>query len=189
MRAAGAGKLLRVALPHRKSRIDSRLKVDDMQRTAEIWMEMLMSSAELAGRMAEMTAVSAYVITRRSWLLALEPNDSRKRREYNRMIREKFLGGGESVVATWRALFENYPLLARSMVSTLVPLAGASTPAADFNQGMPRLRSAIGTICAASAIPSSTAMHIGIFLSTVGLKATAPLHRRVVANMERLSGR
>lgn len=119
-----------------------------MPTITETWVRLLQSSNELTGRLAEMTAASVYVVARRNQLFVFGSNTSRKRQECARMVFEKFEGGGEFVVATWRALTENYPLMAGSIAPP---------------------------------------MNIGIFISTVSLQSMAPLHKRVIGNMKRLS--
>ncbi len=43
-----------------------------MPSITETWIKMLLSTANLTGRLAEMTAASAYVVVQRSQLLQIE---------------------------------------------------------------------------------------------------------------------
>jgi hypothetical protein len=134
-----------------------------------------------------MTAASIYVVAQRTQLFVFESNTSRKQKEYGRMIAEKFQGGGECIVATWQALAENYPLMAGSIASNPMSLADDTASLADRGKERSPINRRLKAACAFSASYISAPMHIGIFISTVGLQSMAPLHKRVVDNMERLS--
>jgi hypothetical protein len=138
-------------------------------------MKMLLSSAELTACLAEMTAASVCVVAQRSRLFAFGSNTARKRRECSRMILEKFQGGGEFAAAISQALAENYPLMVGSIISRQAPLAKNPCP-------IPA-----GVVLAFSTGCISTPLHVGIFVSAVGLQSMAPLRKRVIDNMERLS--
>jgi len=137
---------------------------------------------DLAVKTGEMLGASAYVIGHRADRLAragTKPS-ARDRREFTRMVEEKFEAAAESAAAMAPALWS---LQARGAeIAARQTLAGLQAMIAVGRQGMVRRSAAVSRAAAGSR-------KLGSSLVQCARKGLKPVHARAVANRKRLSKR
>jgi hypothetical protein len=150
------------------------------------WAEMVFVGPMLSWRMLKMAVASARVIRRRSSLIISGPKSAQERKEYRKMIQEKFQGLGEASTAYFASFKQSLPvafaLSSRGVtaINAWNALFAARTPISFFRNYV-RLGAALGWLFIAIFLEEC------VFLPRLFLNTTQPLSKRVSANAARLS--